>query len=344
MSRPLQAGERCIFSLKTGLTASNGEAVTGKNRFEFFGAAPRPWRLQPSAGSSIEEDQAFIINGGGPLNAKSLDNNLWCEADGVGQRLPARPVSSEIRTAVLDQSGGMSRDSIVVTCSEKLPAGSKMKLVWGKGIQAANGTPTEKEESFVYKVREPFKATLTCEREKAGAPCSPLSAITLSFNAAFDAKLLGKFKLTGTEGPRKPLDPNLKSSEQEAVFQSVTFSPPFPQNTELMLDIPAGLKDEAGRPLSNTASFPLKTRTGNLPPLAKFPGNFGILELKEGGLLPVTLRNVEPALKTVRLSLPGSHRFSEQRLTEDADVIAAMQALTKFDREVAANLKWLAFH
>jgi uncharacterized protein YfaS (alpha-2-macroglobulin family) len=333
MSRPLQAGERCIFSLKSGLTATNGEAITGKSRFEFFGAAPRPWRLQPSAGSSIEEDQAFIINGGGPLNAKSMDNNLWCEADGVGQRMPARPVSKEIRTAVLDQSGGMSQDSIVVTCSEKLPAGSKMKLVWGKGIQAANGTPTEKEESFVYKVREPFKATLTCEREKAGAPCSPLSAITLSFNAAFDAKLLGKFKLTGTEGLRKPLDPNLKNSEQEAVFQSVTFSPPFPQNAELTLDIPAGLKDEAGRPLSNTASFPLKTRTGNLPPLAKFPGNFGILELKEGGLLPVTLRNVEPALKTARLSLPGSHRFSEQRLTEDADVIAAMQALSKFEQQ-----------
>ncbi|WP_265943896.1 alpha-2-macroglobulin family protein [Dechloromonas sp. A34] len=335
MSRALQPGERCVFTIRSGLTAVNGEALTGKNRFEYFGAAPRPWRLQPGPGSAIEEDQAFVINGGGPLSAKSLADNLWCEADGVGQRIPARPVSPEIRAQVLEHAGGMGRDPIVVTCAEALPAGSRMKLVWGKGIQAANGTPSEKEESFIYKVREPFKATLNCEREKAGAPCSPLSAITLNFNAPFDAKLLGKFRLLGADGPRRPLDPNQKSSEQEAVFQSVSFPAPFPQNAELTLEIPSGFKDEVGRPLANAASFPLKTRTGSLPPLAKFPGNFGIVELKEGGLLPVTLRNVEPALKTARLALPGSHRFSEQRLTEDADVIAAMQALEKFEQQTA---------
>jgi uncharacterized protein YfaS (alpha-2-macroglobulin family) len=333
MSRPLQAGERCIFTLKTGLTASNGETITGKNRFEFFGAAPRPWRIQPAPGAAIEEDQAFIINGGGALNAKSLENNLWCEADGVGQRLPARPVSDALRNEVLLQVGGMGSAPLVVSCSERLPTASKMKLVWGKGIQAANGTPTEKEESFIYKVREPFKATLNCEREKAGAPCSPLSALSLNFNAPFDAKILSKFRLLTATGPRSASDPNKNSSSPEASLQSVTFPGPLPQNAELTLEIPAGLKDETGRPLSNAASFPLKTRTGALPPLAKFPGNFGILELKEGGVLPVTLRNVEPALKTARLALPGSHRFSEQRLTEDADVIAAMLALEKFEQQ-----------
>ena len=107
MSRPLQPGERCVFALKSGLTAANGEAVSGKNRFEFFGAAPRPWAIRPAPGSGIEEDQAFVINGGGPLNAKSLENNLWCEADGVGQRIPARPVSQAIRNEVLNQIGGL---------------------------------------------------------------------------------------------------------------------------------------------------------------------------------------------------------------------------------------------
>jgi len=332
MSRALQAGERCVFTLRAGLATASGEAISGKNRFEFAGAAPRPWRLQPSAGSSIEEDQAFVIHGGA-LDPASLDNNLWCEAEGVGQRIPARPVSKEIRAAVLDQTGGMPASSIVVACSEALPAGSKMKLVWGKGIRAANGTPTEKEESFVYKVRQPFKATLHCERERANAPCSPLAQIRLDFNAEFDAKLLGKFRLKTPEGYRSPIDPNQHSSEKEAAFSSVKFAPPFPQNAELSLEIPSGFKDDANRSLSNAASFPLKTRTGNLPPLAKFPGNFGIVELKEGGLLPVTLRNVEPALKTASLALPGTHRFSDQRLTEDADVIATMRALEKFEQQ-----------
>ncbi len=333
LSRPLLPGERCIFALKPGYTAAGGETVSGKPRFEFYGAPPRPWRLVPSPGSAVEEDQAFVINGGGKLDAKSLENNLWCEADGVGQRLPARPVSDAVRREVLDHVGNMGTAPLVVTCSERLPAGSRMKLVWGKGILAANGTPTEKEESFVYKVREPFKATLNCEREKAGAPCSPLSGLSLNFNAPFDAKLIGQFKLVTPEGTRKPTDPNANSANKEATFQSVTFPGPLPQNADLTVELPSGLKDDAGRPLANAASFPLKTRTGGLPPLAKFPGNFGIVELKEGGLLPVTLRNVEASLKTARLALPGSHRFSEQRLTEDADVIAAMRALEKFEQQ-----------
>lgn len=332
MARPLQAGERCVFTLRSGLTTLAGEALSGKNRFEYFGAGPRPWQIQPHAGNGIDEDQAFVISTGTPLDAKSVDNNLWCEADGVGQRMPARPVSKDIREAILSQLGGKgSKSVLVVACSERLPSGAKMKLVWGKGILAANGTPTEKEESFTYKVREPFKATLSCEREKAGAPCSPLSDINLEFNAPFDAKLLAKFRLLTPEGPRSPKDPNKGSSSQESTLRSLKFPGPLPQNAELTLEIPSGLKDDAGRALSNAASFPLKTKTGSLPPLAKFPGNFGILELKEGGILPLTLRNVETSLKTTRLALPGQHRFSEQRLTDDGDVIAAMRALEKFE-------------
>ena len=115
MSRPLQPGERCIFALKSGLTAASGEIIAGKTRFEFFGAAPRPWRIQPVPGSGIEEDQAFIINAGGPLDPKSLTDNLWCEADGIGHRLPARPVADALRKEVLQINGGMGSEPLVVT-------------------------------------------------------------------------------------------------------------------------------------------------------------------------------------------------------------------------------------
>ena len=46
-----------------------------------------------------------------------------------------------------------------------------MKLVWGRGVEAANGSRSLKEESFIYPVRDHFRATLSCEREKASAPC-----------------------------------------------------------------------------------------------------------------------------------------------------------------------------
>lgn len=328
--RPLQAGERCVFTLRDGLRTLQGETLSGKQRFEFTGAAPRPWRIRPSAGTLIEEDQAFVIDGGGPLNPATLENHLWCEADGVGQRIPARPVAAPIHQEVIKQAN-MPNHAIVVACAENLPAGRKMKLVWGKGIKANNGTPADKEQAFVYTVREPFTASLSCEREKVGAPCSPLSAIRLNFSAPVDVKYFDKIRLLTTEGPRRPQP--LDRENPQAVFDSISFPGPLPQNVELRLELPAGVKDEAGRMLSNADKFPLAVRTGALPPLAKFPGNFGIVELKEGGLLPVTLRNVEASLKTAGLALPGSHRFSDQRLTEDADVIAAMRELAKFEQQ-----------
>ncbi len=330
LQRPLQAGERCRFTLKPGLSTLAGKPLTGKQSFVFQGAAPRVWNIVPDAGSSIEEDQAFVIDGGGPLDAASLDGRLWCEADGVGQRIPARPVTAAIRQEVLKQTS-RAEHAIVVACAETLPTGRKMKLVWGKGIKAANGTPADKEQSFVYTVREPFTASLSCEREKAGAPCSPLSAIRLNFSAPVDVKFFDKIRLTSADGPRRPQP--LDRENPQAVFDSIAFPGPLPQNAELKLELPAGVKDEAGRPLANADKFPLTVRSGALPPLAKFPGDFGIVELKEGGLLPVTLRNVEASLKTAGLALPGSHRFSDQRLTEDADVIAAMRALAKFEQQ-----------
>lgn len=333
LGRPLQPGERCVFALKPGTRTAGGEVVSGRGRFELSGAPPRPWRVLPEPGSAIEEDQAFVIDGGGPLDVGSLEGNLWCEATGVGQRLPARPVATAVQREVLAHGGEAGGAPLVVACSERLPAGSRARLVWGKGIRAANGTATEKEEAFVFEVREPFKATISCEREKADAPCSPLSGLSLEFNAPFAAGLLGRFRLQTPEGRRIPMDPNRQGSQREDSLRSVSFPGPLPPHAELTVELPADLRDDAGRPLANVASFPLKLRTGGLPPLAKFPGRFGIVELKEGGVLPVTLRNVEAALKTASLALPGSHRFADQRLTEDADVITAMRALESFEQQ-----------
>ena len=80
----------------------------------------------------------------------------------------------------------------------------------------------------------------------------------------------------------------------------MSFGPGLPENQVFRLEIPADLRDDAGRPLTNAATFPLKVETDELPPLAKFPGDFGVLESVLPGrakpLLPVTVRNLEPAI------------------------------------------------
>ena len=221
----------------------------------------------------------------------------------------------------------------MVSCTERLPPGAKIKLVWGKDLETENGVKSQKQESFVYTVSEPFRADMTCEREKAGASCSPLSSLRVDFTAYTDVKLLQKARLLTPIGARSPSDPNKNSSLRGDMTTSLNFPGLMPPNAELTRELPAGIKDDAGRPLTNTDKFPFKFHTGELPPLAKFPGNFGIIELNEGGLLPVTLRNVEPKLATADLHLPGSHSFADQRLTEDRDVIAAILHLAEFERQ-----------
>ena len=291
---------------------------------------PKPWRILPETGQAIEETQAFVIDTGQPVKLTSLDQQLWCEAEGVGQRIPARPVDPQTRRDVLAQTS-MPENALVVSCTETLPAGRNMKLVWGPGIQAENGKRSGRSYSFVYPVRQPFTATVHCERDKAGAPCSPLSAIRVYFNRPVDRRFFDQIQLSTASAPRRaqPLDPQYRSN----VFDSINFPGPLPAKAEFTLSLPAKIHDEAGQPLSNASQFPLKISTGQLPPLAKFPGDFGILEWKEGGILPVTLRHVEASLKTADLKLPGPHRFSEQHLTDDAQIIAAMRALSEFDRQ-----------
>jgi uncharacterized protein YfaS (alpha-2-macroglobulin family) len=337
LTRALEPGERCVLTAKAGLTALNGEALSGKNRFELFAAGPFVRYILPRPGEAVDEEQVFVINGGGPLDSASVQKGMWCEADGVGNRISVRIVEGAQRNEILPHAyGNLGNNPILVACSERLPPGVKMKLVWSKDVAAKNGTRTDRQEHFVYKVREPFRATLSCEREKAGMPCSPLSAVTVQFNGQVDAKLLQKAKLLTPEGPRSPRDPDRDSSQRENVRKEIVFNGPLPQSAELTLELPAGVKDESGRVLSNAGNFPLKFKTGNLPPLAKFPGDFGIVELKEGGLLPVTLRNVEKSLAIADQRLPQSqsgHQLSDQRLTEDREVIATIRALQKFEQQ-----------
>jgi hypothetical protein len=101
LERPLQAGERCQFDLKPGLTAASGEGVGGQTRYRFFAPGPWPRAVQPSPGSGIEEDQAFVITPAGPVKPASVEQNVWCEADGVGNRIPVRLVTDKQRDEIL---------------------------------------------------------------------------------------------------------------------------------------------------------------------------------------------------------------------------------------------------
>lgn len=336
LDRPLQPGERCDFRLKPNLKAADGDPMTGEPGYAFFAPGPWPRSITPRPGGAIEEDSAFLIDASGGLKRESLERNVWCEADGVGHRMPARILPDAVRNDMLAavNRGANTANVVAIACGERLPAGAKMRLVWGQGVEALNGARTSRAERFSYTVREPFRATFSCEREKPNAPCSPLSDLRVEFSAPVDAGKAANARLSASDGVRAPLA-QTGEGYRESTVTSLTFKRSFAQNAEFRIELPADLKDEAGRSLANASNFPLTVKTGTLPPLAKFPGTFGILELKEGGVQPVTLRNVEASLPVANLAIPSenAHRFAAQRLTDDAEVIAAMRGLAKFEQQ-----------
>lgn len=82
----------------------------------------------------------------------------------------------------------------------------------------------------------------------------------------------------------------------DSTLSAVKFAPAFPPSITARLAIPADLRDESGRPLSKARRFPLDVAIAEAPPLVKFAAPFGILEAKQGGVPPVTVRGVEPGL------------------------------------------------
>ena len=253
LDRPLQPGERCDFRLKPGLKAANGEVVSGEASYAFFAPGPWPRSLMPRPGAAIEEDQAFLIDASIRLKRESVERNVWCEADGVGHRIPIRLLPDASRNEMLaTQHAQVQEGSLAIQCSERLPTGVKMRLVWGPGVEVENsgkaGAKSSRTASFLYVVREPFRASVSCEREKPNTPCSPLSDLTIEFSVPVDAKQAAGVRLITPDGVRAPKGSDDEGARENTV-RNLVFKRPFAQNVDLKIELPVGLKDEAGRVL-----------------------------------------------------------------------------------------------
>ncbi|MGL6042267.1 MAG: MG2 domain-containing protein, partial [Deefgea sp.] len=83
----------------------------------------------------------------------------------------------------------------------------------------------------------------------------------------------------------------------------VRFKGPFTAEAEFEIKLPSELSKE----LKNANAFPLKIKTADYPPLAKFSAApFGILELNADPALPVTLRHIEADMPIKSAKIGGS--------------------------------------
>lgn len=332
----LPPGVRCTVSPRPGFRSPKGSELTA-GAWSFSTGGPFVQRVQPGAGSRIDEEQHFVLRLNGPATLASLQAQVSCSVDGIGERVPVRLLQGAERQQLLqglrlEQEAAKDPLRIAtLACNRRLPPDARVQLIYGRGVATPSGVPNSVERRFDFTVREPFAATFSCERENAQAPCLSVRPMSLSFNAPVTRKLAAQIRLKSAGASHEPAFD--RETGEDSVVESVTFKPVFPERTAFTLELPANFQDASGRSLRNAASFPLKVATGAMPPLAKFAAfPFGIVERfaepDSGPLLPVTLRQVEAALRTQALA-PG--QVGDLQPKTDAEILAWFHKVQRYD-------------
>jgi len=344
----LPAGIRCTFKLNAGLKALNGQALAGPSTFTFNTGGPSIQSSYPYEGwEQLDEEQVFLLRLDAAATEDSIRKNAWCVIDGLAERVPVDVITGDARTQLLAQrkalgyqyfnllwkngarSSARVRDRSIenaeanisaIRCQRRLPNATQVQLVWGAGISTTSGISTRQPQQLAFRVRPAFTAQLTCTRTDPRAGCTPVQPITVTFTSPVPREQALAIRLQVAANDVR--SPNVKQEAQAKVVESVTFDAPFPDGASATLELPATLRDDAGRTLENASRFPLAVRIDEYPPLVKFSGEFGILEATEGGVLPVTLRNIDAAAAGQPAMIEG-HTF-------------------RVPNEPAAILEWLA--
>ncbi|MGJ7580939.1 alpha-2-macroglobulin family protein [Variovorax sp. RHLX14] len=345
----LPPGVRCTVDRVPGFRSPAGEELKAQDRQQFNTGGPYVRSIRPGGGR-IDEQQSFLLELNGPASIASVRENVWCAADGIGERIPVRMIEGAERDALLRAVGrdkAASADPLAfatLQCNRTLTAGSRVQLVYGKGVATPSGVANSIEKRFAYDVREPFAVSFNCERENAQAACLPLRPMELRFNAPVLRKLAAQIQIKGGVKTLKPALDETTAGNEDDIVDSVTFAPPFAEQMKFGIELPTRFQDASGRPLAAPESFPLTVATGAMPALAKFAASpFGVIErLAEPGgvaMMPVTVRRVEPALR-MQAFTPG--KVSDLNPKSDAEIIAWFRKVRRYDNSSTVDRKTAA--
>ena len=133
------------------------------------------------------------------------------------------------------------------------------------------------------------------------------------------------------------IEKDFEDQQNPETATAVRFAVPLAEKAAFTIEIPPDLRDDSGRRLSNAGNFPLEVRTGAMPVLAKFAASpFGVIERfsePQGiGILPLTLRNIEPQLDLKQLPVPVSRgQVADLRLDSDPEIIAWYRKVKRYD-------------
>lgn len=296
--KTLPSGLACRFRLQEEVRTLEGQRLGGPTEFEFSTGGPDIVFSDPPEGSrSVNEDQVFLLELDGEVDEASVLERAHFVVPGHLEQIGVRILEGAEREEILRHHwryrDGVSAPVLLLQARLTLPAESEVHLVWDEGIRTRTGVSRDQPHILPFVTRGEFVATFHCQRENPVRDCIPLTSMRLNFSAAVSRELASQVRLEEEDGSvRSAVIPG--NSEW---VNGCRFEGPFPERSRFVLHVPEGIRDDAGRPLSNARRFPLVVRTDEYPPLAKFASDFGILEWKANPVLPLTVRNLEPELE-----------------------------------------------
>jgi len=298
--RDLPAGIRCEFRLKPGLKTLSGKEIADHKVFSFSTGGPAIKASAPPEGAiSIDEEQVFILTLDAEPTQESVLQNVFFSIGGIQDRVGVRILTGKEKERILKARYRFRKPPeqtmLLIQSKQRFPARAKVSLIWGKGVGSKTGVTTTQDQVLPFQTRKAFTVEFRCQKESPRAACIPITPMRLNFSAPISMDQAHKILLKGPG--EKVWHPQFEEEGGSRFLSHIAFQGPFPEKANFTIQLPSGLRDDAGRSLINADKFPLSVRTDRYPPLAKFSSRFGILELNADPALPVTLRNLEPRVK-----------------------------------------------
>ncbi len=327
----LPGGVICKFVVNGEIRSLKGVPLTGDRSYSFNTGGPSITYTSPYSGNSIDEDQIFILNLDSKPDIGSVKKFAYFSITELSNRIPIEIVEGSERKNILKTQGRKDTNNILlIKAKQSFLPDKNIQLVWGKGIKAELGGEVSEDEIHNYTVRSPFSVSFSCDRVNAKADCIPILPLRLYFTSSVANSDLKKITLVSKEGKEFPSNLQTDAPGEEGSHY-LSFAGPFPENMEFKISIPSAIKDDMGRSLINIDNFPLTVKTADFPPLAKFPGKFGILEANANPALPVTLRNLEAQIPMIKQELTVA--ASSKRTLDPMEIQKWFAAVSKHERE-----------
>lgn len=333
-AKALPGGLKCKATLRADLKTVRGDAVIGPREGTIDTGGPTARAVLGGTNYQIEEDQVFLVAPNVMPTLASVSAGAYCAVDGIGEKIPVDVlpegtaakllkdvgVSNYRVSGFIEKAGAGTQPAdggalkvdeaalngiIALKCHRPLPPGHAMALVWGATIASADGSVSGRDQRFDFTVRKAFSASFECSRTSPKAGCNPIESAYVRFTAEVPIAQAQAVRLNFPDG--HSLSPTIGADDKrKGLVAELEFKGPLPAATGATVVIPADLSDESGRKLENAARFPLAVRIDEAPPLVKFAAPFGIIESQEGGVLPVTVRSIEPQLAGTVKSVGGT--------------------------------------